>query len=255
MDNIYYIFSKYYHSIINNCGSKNIEDLMVKKLIHTFRVINNSKEIGLSLGLSRDLMLQIEIASLFHDIGRFEQALQFGHFKDSKSFNHAGKSVEIFLLFKDEILEIITETAFENILKAIKYHNRLCLPEGLSRDIYIISNVIRDADKLNILSINLKSNFISFDGTLSLNEEINTECEREFMTGRVVSTKNVHTVLDNRIKLLSWIYDFNYKISLDIFKSEGYIEILTNDNDIKCAEIKRKLFKLKNQAEEYIDLH
>lgn len=256
MDQIYYLFSKYYHNLlltnINSNSSDNTSELLIKKYIHTFRVINNAKEICLRENLDNTISKQAEIAALFHDIGRFTQAIEFGHFRDNLSFDHAEKSADIFLDFKSILLQHLTETELFTIEQSIRYHNKLCLPSGISKEIETVCNVLRDADKINILSINLKSDFITFDGKDKKIDCINPICLNDFYNHQVIKSADIKSHLDNNIKLLSWIYDFNYKTSLNMYLEEGFIDIITDTSNITDLDIVKTISSVKKYALSYI---
>lgn len=256
MDQIYYIFSKYYHEVYKeslNLDNPNIADLINKKFIHTFRVIDNTKTICYKENLDENILYLSEIAALFHDIGRFSQALHYGHFNDLKSFDHAEASANIFMKNKEYLLGFIKEEDILKIEKAIRYHNKLEIPADESDDIILLTKILKDADKLNILSINLKSNFISFDGRLTTDEKINENCINDFLNKRVVKSKYVTSILDNNVKLLSWVYDLHFKKSLEMYYNEKFIDILTDVSNIKDSDIKNKLLDLKDISTNYIE--
>lgn len=256
MDQIYYLFSKYYHNLlltnINSNSSDNTSELLIKKYIHTFRVINNIKEICLREDIDKIISKQAEIAALFHDIGRFAQAIEFGHFRDNLSFDHAEKSADIFLEFKNILLQHLTETELFTIEQSIRYHNKLNLPSDLSKEIKIVCNILRDADKINILSINLKSDFIAFDGKDKKIDVINPVCLRDFYNHQVIKNTDIKSHLDNNIKLLSWIYDFNYKTSLNMYIEEGFIDIITDTSNMTDLDIVKTISSVKKYALSYI---
>lgn len=257
MDQIYYIFSKYYHDILSstfNCNENNhLSDLLNKKFIHTFRVISNVKEICFYENIPERITYLSEISALFHDIGRFKQAIDFGHFNDSTSFNHALESAEIFKTHKSSLLNYMSNEEFDTIYNAIQYHNKLILPNNIPDDTLLISNILRDADKLSILSINLKSNFKSFDGTLPEAVKINKPCIDAIYSHSVIKNSDVLSIIDNNIKLLSWVYDFNFKQSIKIFLNEEFLEILTNSTHIQDPQTKEELDNIKNYLQHYLN--
>ena len=107
------------------------------------------------------------------------------------------------------------------------------MPNGLSKDVETVCNILRDADKINILSINLKSDFITFDGKDKKIDIINPVCLSDFYNHQVIKSSDIKSHLDNNIKLLSWIYDFNYKTSLNMYREEGFIDIVKTISSVK----------------------
>lgn len=256
MDQIYYVFSTHYHNLLKEAlhsDKPNLMDLMNKKLIHTFRVIDNAKYICHKEKLSEHMTFLAEVAALFHDIGRFNQAITFGHFSDLKSFDHAECSANIFKKNKENLTNQIKEEDFIKIEKAIRYHNKLDIPENEDEETILLSKILKDADKINILSINLKSGFIYFDGTVQTNEDITENCINSFLNKQVVNSKDVNSSLDNNIKMLSWIYDLHFKTSLEMYYKENFINTLTDITYIKNISIKHTILDLKDIATNYIE--
>lgn len=256
MDQIYYLFSKYYHNILIKAlktDNPNTVELLNKKFIHTFRVINNVKTICYEEKLDSRKLFLSEISALFHDIGRFKQALDFGHFNDLKSFDHAEESANIFTSYKDYLLNILKEEDIIKIEKSIRYHNKISIKEKEDPEVILLTKILKDADKINILSINLKSNFMPFDGMLSSKEIINRSCIESFIKGEVVKNKDVESIFDNKVKLISWIYDLNFKASLRMYRNEKFIDILTDTSYTKNLELNTQLIDLKEIAINYIE--
>lgn len=256
MDQIYYLFSKHYHAILQKAmdeNNPNVIDMLNKKFIHTFRVINNTQTICHKENLDTYIMQLSEICALFHDIARFDQALYYGHFNDLESFDHAESSANILIKHTQHLLNLIKEEDIKKIEKAIRYHNKIEIPPNENKDVLLLTKILKDADKINILSINLKSNFIQFDGRLTTDEIINENCIEEFLNKRVVKSKDVTSILDNNIKMLSWIYDLHFKTSLEMYQKEKFIDILTDTSNIKSSDIKNKLLDLKEISTNYIE--
>lgn len=257
MEKLYYLFSEYYHSILKDTiirtpNSKVIE-LLNKKFIHTFRVVQNAREICIRENFPDRVCIMAEIAALFHDIGRFKQAVEYSSFNDKETFNHAAVSAGIFNSLKYDILKVIDEKEFSIVKNSILYHNVLSLPKHLTEDEIEISNILRDADKLNILSINIKSGFIKGDGSLPYDEVINDKCLESLLSKQVVNVQDIYTNIDDNIKMLSWMYDLNYKASLDMYLEEGYIDILTDTTNIASSEIINQLNDIKHILTRYIN--
>ena len=69
------------------------------KIEHTYRVMEASKNVAVSLGLDQDEIDLASLIGLLHDIGRFEQLKRYNCFIDSKTIDHALLGVQI--LFDD----------------------------------------------------------------------------------------------------------------------------------------------------------
>lgn len=251
MDDLYYYFSNYYNNkLIEAISSKDTKtiDLLNKKFIHTFRVIDNIKYICFHENMDSKIVFLAEISALFHDIGRFEQILKYETFNDAKSIDHAELSKNLFLslTLNNSLDLLLNKTDIKIIADAIYHHNKIHYPVDISSETLTIIKLLKDADKLNILSINLKSNFYKFDGTLSKDEIINIDCIKAISNKKIINNKHVYTELDNKLKMISWIFDFNYKTTFNIFLKEEFLEILTDTKEIKVENNKFILLDIKN---------
>ena len=137
-----------------------IEDPKINlKVKHTYRVAALCEEIARSIGLSDN---DIDIAwtcGMLHDIGRFEQVKRYGTFFDAQSVDHAQFGAD--LLFKDNLYEVFVADGDNEkrslIEKAIRVHNVFRLPENMTEREIMFSNILRDADKIDILRVNCET--------------------------------------------------------------------------------------------------
>ena len=133
------------------------------KVEHTFRVAGLCDVISDSLGMTgydKDLAW---LLGMLHDIGRFEQVRRYHTFRDALSVNHAELSADIlfregliknFIKVEDDPAEsddyLLTE-------KAIRLHNVFQLPDDLTERELRFATILRDADKLDILRVNVET--------------------------------------------------------------------------------------------------
>ena len=133
----------------------NLDDPKIRlKVEHTLSVCDLCVRIADSLSLTPEDTDLAWMMGLLHDIGRFEQVRQYNTFRDSESVNHAQFGAD--LLFKNELIrEYLKEDSFDSLLeKAIRNHNEYRLPEYLSEREKTFCQVLRDADKIDILRVN-----------------------------------------------------------------------------------------------------
>jgi len=156
------------NSFRNYTSGYDLNDVRVKlKVDHTFRVAVLCDIISDSLGLTgydKDLAW---LLGMLHDIGRFEQLRRFHTFRDALSVNHAELSADI--LFRDGLIHDFLEPEQEAvgqliqaddlllIEKAIRLHNIYQLPDDLSAREYRFATILRDADKIDILRVNVET--------------------------------------------------------------------------------------------------
>ncbi|MDE7477724.1 MAG: HD domain-containing protein, partial [Lachnospiraceae bacterium] len=125
------------------------------KIEHTYRVCELCETIAKSAGFDEN---EIEIAwltGLLHDVGRFEQLRRYGTFSDAQSIDHAEFGADI--LFKEgKIRDYIEDTSEDELLeKAVRCHSAYRIPENYTSHERKFANLLRDADKIDILKVNI----------------------------------------------------------------------------------------------------
>ena len=199
------------------------------KISHTLKVCALIKQLAGDLDLPGDDMNLAETIGLFHDVGRFEQLMQYGTFLDAKSVNHAELGVKI--LREKEVFKGINEKIQDIILFSISHHNRLDLPENEDAGRLFFGRMIRDADKLDIYAFSTER-FYQKDLPpndpilleVSDSPEMSEEICRDLLSGTVVKQKKLKTLNDLKLLMASWIYDINYVKSFQIIHENRYIE-------------------------------
>ena len=130
----------------------NLKNKKIKlKYRHSLLVSKLCNEIGKSLGLDAEKLELATLIGLLHDIGRFEQHQKYKTFVDSKSEDHGQLGARI-LFENDLIRDFIKDPKYDEIIRlTLIYHNDYMLPEGLDPETKIFCQIVRDADKLDIL--------------------------------------------------------------------------------------------------------
>ena len=199
------------------------------KINHIKRVAKNSKIIAESLNLPEEEILLAEAIGYFHDIGRFEQVRIADTFSDRESkINHAEKSVSV--LFDDgKIRDFITDNKYDNIIKmAVLNHNKAKIQDGLNDKELLFSKIIRDADKLDIFYTLTIENFPAIFWYKGFDDEkISDIVMDEFKKHKLLEYKNVHNNADQIIIFYAYIYDFNFKNSLELVANNNYLDLFT----------------------------
>lgn len=207
------------------------------KYYHTLEVANISYEIANRMGLSDEDKDLAKLIGYLHDIGRFEQVATTNSFKD-KTMDHADYGVK--LLFDEGLITnfIDTNKYDEIIRKAVRNHNKYQILDEVNEKEKLFANIIRDADKIDIFRVRVlydKDEIIA-----SPSKEV-LDC---FDKEQSVLLKDVKNKSDSTLCILAFIFDFNYKESLQLLKEKGYYEKLLDY--IKVADEHRELFgKLK----------
>lgn len=253
-----------------------ISDEKIKlKVDHTYRVAALGERIARSLGLGDDDTNLVWLIGMLHDIGRFEQLKNYGTFSDAESIDHAHYGVE--LLFEDGLIEKfasenaakdlkgtkdLKETAVKSenkeketkeiseldILRtAIWNHSAYRVEEGLTDRVKMFCNIIRDADKIDILKVNYDVTLeVIYDVTTEelKNSGVTDEVMKAFMEHHAVLRSLKKTPIDNLVGHAALVFELIYNESFKIVKEQGYIEkmlsyVSDNQDTVKKFEIMR----------------
>lgn len=199
-----------------------LPEMMALKAYHTDKVVENAAAIVEGENLEwRESAL---IAALLHDTGRYEQLKRYNTFQDSKSVDHAVLSHDI-----------VKEKAWVSdpaILKAILYHNRRELPEGLDEKTAALSKVVRDADKLDIFRV-LEERLETTDWRAAKTEfwgldpfgKPSAEVLSAIKEKRPVDYQHIRSLADFILIQIGWIFSgLYYEKSRIIARERGHLE-------------------------------
>lgn len=228
-------FYNWFENYVNKfyCKDSYINQNIKLKEDHTLRVCKHIIGISKSLNLCENDILLAEVLALFHDIGRFEQFQKYRTFNDKKSVNHAELGIEI--IKKKNLFSKLPQEEKKLIIKAIKFHNMIKLPDKRDDRIIFFSKLIRDADKLDIFYV-LTSYYSSKDNgsnpALDLDrpdtEEYSKEIIKDILENKSSNLKHVKTINDFKLLQVSWIFDINFSYSIKHIVKKKYIEKIIN---------------------------
>ena len=196
------------------------------KIDHTYRVAALCERIGRSLGLPAADLDLAWLAGLLHDVGRSEQLRRYGSFNDAVSIDHAACSAEV-LFEQGRIRDYVTDTDADALLRtAVRQHNVYRLPADLDARTRTFCQILRDADKVDILRVNVETPL----------EEIYNVTAEELRQSPVspavlAAFYEHHAVLrdlkrwpaDNIVGHASLIYELCYPESLAAAAQQGYL--------------------------------
>lgn len=199
------------------------------KFEHSIRVASICNFIAQKLGWTEEERGIACIAGIFHDIGRFNQLVEFGTFNDTKSVDHAEYSVKV--IEQNQFLKGLADEQQKFVLEAIRYHNKRELPSGLSPEALKYARLLRDADKLDILQVitdyygNPKvapNHTLTWE--LPKGSAVTPEVAKQALAGNLVAKENVSNLLDIKIMQLSWVFDLNFKPSFQLLIDKRFLE-------------------------------
>ena len=128
-----------------------LPQMMELKRVHTAMVVDNARKICAAEKFDAHTAEICTLAALLHDTGRYEQLKRYHTFRDSDSVDHAVFSHDI--VREKGWLDDMAAADREAVLKAVLYHNRRELPEGLPPMVDTAAKCVRDADKLDIFRV------------------------------------------------------------------------------------------------------
>lgn len=245
------------------------DDKIRLKIEHTYRVAAHCEQIAKSLAKSEGLTRQdIDMAwflGMFHDIGRFEQVRRYGTFYDAESIDHAALSADITfgagadvrnksgnrqdsevsggiseacgqneyetgVFIADKIFAATNGAVDMHIAElAIRNHNVYRLPENLTERERMFCNILRDADKIDILMVCVveppEAVYGVTDNELK-NCSVSDEVMEAFLQEKTVLKSVRKTPIDKLVGHISLVYELVYPESLTIAVQQGYLDKL-----------------------------
>lgn len=129
------------------------------KIDHTHRVAELCDRIARGNGLDTHDVDLAWLLGMLHDIGRFEQVRRYDTFNDAISVSHAALGAE--LLFANDgtgtplVRSFVEDGDDDELIRtAIALHSAYQLPDGLDERTLMQCQMLRDADKLDIMGVN-----------------------------------------------------------------------------------------------------
>lgn len=195
-----------------------------RKINHSIRVSSLCRKIAKSINLSKEEQDIAEFIGLVHDIGRFIQWEEYQTFDDLKSDDHA--ILGLYVLFDNNVIDKfnVNHEWFKTIFLAIKNHNLLNISNDTKGIDLIMSKILRDADKMDILWM-VKSGEIVLDED---NSDISLQIRECFLSKHSIGHTLKMTVSDKILLKMAFVFDVNYEWSIQYIKDERLIEEIYN---------------------------
>ena len=197
------------------------------KLRHSLEVLENARHTVEGEGFAPQTARACLLAALYHDVARFEQYLRYHTFRDRESCNHGLMGVRI--LKAQGCLEQEPPETRKLVMAAVGMHNRFALPASTPPTVALITNVVRDADKLDILRIMDEhlGGPAPYNPTVVLQQPddptIASEAVlRAVFEHRVAAYAALRCVNDFRLLLGTWFFDLHFATCRQKFLQDGY---------------------------------
>jgi hypothetical protein len=208
-----------------------LHPLLQGKSQHSRRVAANAAEIARDQGGSPGDVLFAQTAGLLHDVGRFPQFRDYGTFSDPRSVDHGERGYAV--LCADPAFASLDMPFRDDLLTSVRYHNKRVLPETLSPAERRITDLVRDADKLDIFKVILDA---LDNGDFEKNEAVFLhvapdgapnpvilDCIRQ---GRTASYADIRNRTDFGLQLLSWAFDLAFEATCRRLVERGWFDAI-----------------------------
>lgn len=234
------------------------------KIDHTYRVAELCQRIARSEGMPEEEVELAWLLGMLHDVGRFEQLRRYGTFNDAVSVDHAGLGADILFREKSEpkgsvtggnIRAYIPDIGEDDLIEtAIRVHSAYRIPENLDARTEKLCHILRDADKIDILRVNVEVPLEEIYNTTTeelRNAEVTERVMESFYEHHATLKSLKRTPADHVVGHISLVYELVFPESFRIVEEQGYLE------QLMCFESRnpktRKQFgELRAEMERYL---
>ena len=235
----------------------NSSDPKIKlKIDHTYRVAGLCDRIGRSIGLSGEELDLAWMCGLLHDIGRFEQIRRYHTFSDADSGDHAQLSCEILFGEEGRIRSFLSENRWDRLLQtAVQWHSAYRIPEGLDEKTQMYCNLLRDADKIDILRVNLDTPMEEIYNVTTeelRTSEVTSEVMQAFDGHHAILRSLKKTAVDHAVGHISLVYELVYPESRAIVKEQGYLDRMM-DFPTDNPETKKQFVHIREEMNRFLE--
>lgn len=196
------------------------------KATHTHRVAVNADRIAQSLNMSPEDVDLAWLLGVLHDVGRFEQIRLYDTFSDRDSESHAAISARV-LFDEGRIRDYVDDSSEDALMRtAVATHSAYRLPQNLDERTRTFCDVLRDADKVDILKVNCIE---SREDIYGVSEEeleasaLSPAVVRAFYEHRTIPTAIKERPADFIIGHVCFAYGMVYPESLRMADEQGYL--------------------------------
>lgn len=225
------------------------------KIAHTYRVAGLCEQIARGEGAASDDIELAWLCGLLHDLGRFEQLRLWDTFNDGASADHAAIGAAVLRGLPASSVPVRAATlerpravshpqapaagsgAIESfieyrgfdkeVLTSVECHSMLRVPEGLDKRSRMLLNIVRDADKIDILRVNCESSVeavIGVEERTFLRSKIGPGAMRAFEEHRCLAREERVYPVDYAVGMALFVFELVYHSSRDIMRDQGYLQ-------------------------------
>ncbi|WP_026667214.1 HD domain-containing protein [Butyrivibrio sp. AE2005] len=197
------------------------------KIAHTYRVADNCEQIARSIGLTDEEVEFAWLSGMLHDIGRFEQVKRYNTFIDSESVDHAEFGAD--LLFGEEglISDYIDDRDWDAMLEiVIRQHNKYRMDETISGKTLVFCNILRDADKVDILRVNIETpmeEIYNVTEEVLLTSGVSEKVMEQVRERHAINRDIMDSPAEHLIGHIALTFELVYEKSRELAKEQGYV--------------------------------
>jgi hypothetical protein len=213
-------------------GNSHEQEAILLKKKHSFRVLQEAQNLVSSLAITDSKLYHLtSLAAIFHDIGRFPQYHTYKTFNDKISANHGLLGYKV--LRRQNVFGQLPQAEKKDVLLCVLMHNRAQIPSGLPSRLHFLLQVVRDADKLDIIPVVLPhfQQVDSEDNVVTLGlphepQQYSSEVIEQVRQRTMVDYRTMHWLNDFVLLMCSWVYDLNFPYTCAAVLERGYVDAL-----------------------------
>lgn len=178
-----------------------------------------------------ELALAAELAAVLHDTGRFPQLVDRQSFNDRTGYDHGEEGARI--LTGIDVLDGLDGHWRAVVIEAVRLHNQAALPDDMAPDARAVTEMVRDADKLDAVrnSVNtlLRKELTGRAKKYGITvhpTEVSPDVVRRTRERRLVPYASMRWSNDFVLFLCAWLHDLHYTYAYTHLIDSGHFEQL-----------------------------
>lgn len=245
-------FKQYYQESANKVPQNEFyHGSIMHKFKHSVEVLHIGQKIMAETPELKDrtneFTVLAEKALLFHDVGRFEEAVKRCEAEKKGILVKASSNQYDHCEIGYNELKDVADYNDLRVLFAVRYHGKM-IEDAFASDMWQevlkspnkddalkILYLVRDADKMANLYVIKNDNHLCKDVFYkqltkeALNAPISPVVMEQFFQKKVVLFPTIYSFADAILRVISWIFDLNYQKTKEIFVNRGYGDYLLNE--------------------------
>lgn len=219
-----------------------------RKIAHPMRVLAHVRRILAEERPGPDRALAAEMAAILHDAGRFAQLVDLRTADDAAAYDHGEEGARI--LAASDVLDGLDAHWRAAVVEAVRLHNRAVLPEAMDPDARLVTEMVRDADKLDAVrnSVNgllrkeLTGRAIKYGVTVH-DTEVSPDAVRRTRERALIPYESIRWSNDFVLFLCAWVHDLHFAYAYNRLIDSGHFEQLldTLPDQAPFPELKAQL--------------